>query len=386
MFRQFFIILVLSSSLVLTACHSENKTAPTKKTFTVTKKPTYSMLYFAGNLQPLKQVSMTAPTDGIIVAKGFTYGQNVKKGELLFTLRSSKIRKDFESALTAYLKAKEDFNHQVSSYQNTANLYKSQLVSRDEYTQAKNAFYLSQLSLLQAHTNLARLAQFFPAQKNTIFSLSIEDIKNITKTFSSKKTNSNVKIKAIASGIALFPEKSSSSDQSGDNSKKVTVGSAVKQGQLLVTIGESKGLSLSAKANEININQLSTGLKAEITSVAFPGITLHGYIASIDNQASSSGPIPQFNLEIYIDNIPEAAKKLIRIGMSAKASVRIQRPATIQIPIKAVTFNSKTNQASVQLLDDKTGKTKQQIIRTGKTSLDSVIVTSGLKLGDKIVY
>lgn len=381
------LFLIFMTSFVLISCRDgQAKTKIGKKTIlTVTKSPTFSMLYFSGNLQPYKQTNITSPTDGGIIVKKFSYGQFVKKGVLLFVVKSSKIRKDFETALTAYLKAKEDLNHQVANFQNTASLYKDQLVSRDEYTQASNSFYLSQLSLLQAKITLKNLVKYFPEQ-SSVFSLSIKDIKRITSAFSNDKKVDNISIYSSAGGIVLFPQKSSGGAAGGSDIKKVGVGSIVKQGQLLVSIGSEKNLSLEAKANEININQLKVGLKANITSVAFPGITLKGKITSIDNQATGTGPIPQFNIVIKINDIPKSARKLIRIGMSAKVSLQIKQAAAIQIPISAFSYNDVTNQATVELINPETNKPKTQVITTGKTLLTKVIVYSGLKVGDKIVY
>ncbi|PIQ43859.1 MAG: hypothetical protein COV52_01245 [Gammaproteobacteria bacterium CG11_big_fil_rev_8_21_14_0_20_46_22] len=382
--------LLVFASLLLGACRDNDSSTQKiqQQTLVVKPTPTHNTLYFSGNLLPYKINNITSPLDGTIEAMHFDYGQIVKKDETLVLINSSKAHQDFESALTEYLKAKQDLNHATSTYKSTQSLYKHELVSRDEYTQAQSAYYLSRLSLLQSQMKLKKSAQYFPSQKK-IFSLTLNDIGEINKTFNTHKNISRIPIDSPSDGIALFPTQSdsggSSSDSSGGGSKKIHVGSQVKQGQLLLSIGTPNGLSLQAKANEVEINELKTGLAAKITSIAFPGITLQGKITSIDYQATDSQSLPEFSLTITIPNVPANAQKLIRIGMSAKASVDIQGPPAIQIPINAVKQNPKTGDAQVTVIGAD-GKTTTKTVVTGKTSMDSVIIESGLTAGDKIVY
>ena len=312
---------------------------------------------------------------------GFSFGQKVKKGQLLFKLRAAKGKSNFETALAGYLKAKESLNSDKGKLQSTASLYKKGLVSKDELDQDSNSYNLSQLSLLQAENQLKSALLHYNIGIN-VFNLSISDIKSINTALAETKGANQISINSSISGVALFPsgkEGSSSSSKGG----KVSVGAQVKAGQVLVSVGQLNALAMKGTVNEVDINQIRKGMKAMVTSVAFPGITLDGVIKEIDSQATSSGNLPVFSLSIVIPTLPKGSLGVIKVGMSAKAEVRIKHPAQVRIPIHAVTQNPKTGQSTVTKIVN--GKKVQTPIVTGRTSLTSVTVESGLKAGDKIV-
>jgi multidrug efflux pump subunit AcrA (membrane-fusion protein) len=58
-------------------------------------------------------------------------------------------------------------------------------------------------------------------------------------------------------------------------------------------------------------------------------------------------------------------------------------PPAISIPITAI--NETNSQTFVTIYDGQSGKLKQVPVQTGKTSETSVMITSGLKAGDRLV-
>ena len=66
---------------------------------------------------------------------------------------------------------------------------------------------------------------------------------------------------------------------------------------------------------------------------------------------------------------------------SAKASIKIKEAPQIQIPIAAV-FQKDGKSMVTKMVK---GKKVEVAIVTGKTSMDSVVILSGLKAGDEIV-
>jgi HlyD family secretion protein len=378
--NRFFRLLFLMLPLSLTACHFGNS-APKKnqaKTVIVKNNQRSSTLTFSGNLYPFKSTNVTAPVAGTIVDRFFRYGQPIKKGEPLFSISSSKQHQVFESALTAYLKAKSAFVRTKTSLKNATFLYKHELISKDKYAQTQNTYYLDQLSLLQAELALHKTLKHDAITKH-VFSLKVSDIKNITQTLESAQTVDRIKIKAPVDGVALFPMK-----ETGANEKKANVGLPVKKDQLLLTIGEAQGLRLDVSVDEINVNKLYIGAPAVVTTVALPNVKLNGRVIAIDSQASTRGNLPTFNLTIFIPALSPKNQHKIRIGMSAKATVSIHSKNAIRIPLAAV-FQKK-GKTYVNVKDKKTKQVKQTPVKTGETGLSSVVVTSGLNPGDHIVY
>ena len=378
--RGLFLISLFICMGCLSACHKTQTDNQQSIIFKVEAKPLVNTLYYSGNLLPEDQVSVISPNDGVVVMQKFNYGQIVQAGQPLFVIDSSKQAQDFQQALSEYLKAKETLNNTQANWKNTQSLYTKGLVSRNEFTQAKSDYYVNELSFIQAQQQLQQAVRFYHTDKN-IFALSIEDIHGISEELKATDALKNITINAPASGVALFPA-STSNSSSDTGQQKVSLGSEVKQSQLLLTIGHPDGLSIKVQANQTDINQLHTGLPAIVTSIAFPNITLQGYISSMDMQATTdSNNMPVFNMVIVIPKLDEAAKKVVKIGMSAKVEIDITSSAQMTIPISAV---SQVNGHSVvtKIVD---GKKITQSIETGQTTSDSVVVTKGLKSGDEIV-
>ncbi len=380
MLKQLFLILLFACMGCLSACHKMEADNQHAMTFKVEAKSLTNTLYYSGNLLPEDQVSVISPNDGVVVMQKFNYGQVVQAGQPLFVIDSSKQAQDFQQALSEYLKAKETLNNTQANWKNTQSLYTKGLVSRNEFTQAKSDYYVNELSFIQAQQQLQQAVRFYHSDKN-IFALSIEDVHGISEELKATDALKNITINAPASGVALFPP-STSSSAADTGQQKVSLGSEVKQSQLLLTIGHPDGLSIKVQANQTDINQLRTGLPAIVTSVAFPDITLHGYISNMDMQATTdSNNMPVFNMVIVIPKLDAAAKKVVKIGMSAKVEVDITSSAQITIPISAV-YQMAGHSVVTKIVD---GKKITQTIETGQTTSDSVVVTKGLKSGDEIV-
>jgi len=383
--RLFYSMIFLTLMISLGGCFKKD-TSKNKKainTYTVKLAPVYTTFYFSGNLMPFQYKNVTSPTEGAITQKDFTYGQTVKQGQLLFKVQSNKQAQAFSSALSDYLKAKESFNQSASTLQNDTSLWKNQLISRDTYVQSQNSYYLGRLSLLKAQEALVKAMQHYQTSED-VFSLSISDISAVTTALNNAAEYNSYEVRSPTEGVALFPIQDASSDDSGSSPKKVEVGTQVKDKQLLVTVGEFKGMSLTAKVSEIEVNKLKPGMKVDITSVALPDVVLNGYISTVDSQASDTSNIPQFGMKVAIPKIPIQYKDTLKIGMSAKAAVRIASAPQIQIPIAAVQQNPNNGQTYVEILN-KDGKPQRQNVETGATSMDGVIITSGLKSGDQVV-
>jgi multidrug efflux pump subunit AcrA (membrane-fusion protein) len=313
--------------------------------------------------------------------KDFQSGQKIKKGQLLYGIESSKQASQFQQALATYLKSKETLNSDYGKLQSSKNLYQKGLVSKDSFTQAENSYYLSQLSQLQAENQLKESLKYYKFSNN-VFSLSLSDIDKISKALSKSFKAELIHVYAPNSGIALLPSSSGSGGSSSSGSSK-GVGSQVKRSQVLVNIGLLQGLAITASANEVNVNQLRPGLKASVTSVAFPGITLSGSIVNIAAQATTSGSLPSFKVRIVVPKLTTAQLKVIKIGMSAKATVEIKQKPAIVVPIGAVFEDLKTGKTMVTTIVN--GQQKNVPVTVGQTSLGSVVILSGLKTGDEIV-
>jgi HlyD family secretion protein len=371
----FYTLIIFISCALLTACHQQQKKVGKQQTITVKKQAASKTLYFSGTINPLSTTPVLSPAEGVATKQFFEFGQPIKKGQKLITISSAKQQTDYQSAITDFIKAKQTLGKDKSKYLSAKKLYQRGLKSRNDYEDAENTYYLDQLAFYQAQAKLNTAIKYHKV--TDLSKLSAEDIKSVQKALNLNKTEQEITVTAPVNGIALFPKDS----DSNSGGQKDTA--QVKQGDILVNLGDITGLTVTIGIDEININQIHVNQKAVITSDAFPDISLNGYVKSVASQAASVGGSPTFSAIVIVPNLTPAQAKVIHIGMNAKIGIILQSPAQILLPLKAV---YKKDGVSMVTIVDKTSNKKTPVtVTTGQTSLNSVVITSGLKTGDQVV-
>src|SRR5262249_11805544 len=149
-------------------------------------------------------------------------------------------------------------------------LHKAGIISDEAYQQAVTNLNDSYLSYWQARHDLVEVLNKTGIHKDTIELLKIGQTQKVQEVLS--QPISNIKIFAKKDGVALKPI--STGGSSSDSDKPIQVGSQVKEGQLLISLGDMSGISLKIETDEVNINNIKIGEKARVSSDAFPGVVL----------------------------------------------------------------------------------------------------------------
>lgn len=374
--RLKFIIVVFLIAAISACSKSSNK--PETQTMTVAPEASTNALYFSGIIQPLKTRVITSPVDGAVSEISFQYGETVKANQLLFKISSAKFLSDYKAALLQYIKAKSDFNASQTQLKESEFLHKNELISDDDFKMKQSNFYASRLALVQAKDSLENLLQQLDIKNIDLYNLSIADIDKITQAMNLQMTTDNLRIVAPVEGVVLAATKGE------DDSKKTIKGDSIKQGDVLAMIGDLSGITVRVKVNELTVNQLRVGQKIKLTGIAFPEEVLEGKVTRVDRQGElSGGGLPMFSVEVTVPKLTQKQQQVIHVGMSAKVEIDINENPQIRIPINALT--EKNGEAFVKVINEKSGKPEMIAVKTGKTTLDSVAILSGLKEGQQLV-
>ena len=368
--------------LLYTCAHHKN-TKPSNKntTITVTSAPLTSTLYYSGIIQPLTTVVVTTPADGVINDLSFHYGDEIKSGQLLFSISSDKFQNDYKTALMQYIKAKTDVINSESQMREGQFLHKNQLISDDDFKAKQTNYYNAELAMVQAKDTLDNMLKNIDLHGANLYDLKIENICKITQLLHNQTGVQQIHIFAPTHGIVLLPSKEDGSD---GELKKIAKGDQVKQGDLLAVIGDVSGLTIRISVSEFNVNQLKVGQKVRVTGNAFPDFTLDGEISAINRQGEiSQGSLPTFPVEVIVPKLSAAEQAVIHMGMSAKVAIETGGSPVITVPIQAII--QKNGDTYVNVKDKKTGAVREVAVKTGQTTIDSVVIESNLAVGDKIV-
>lgn len=377
-FTGLFISFIL---LILAGCNKKDNSAAEgrERIITVQQKPDLVMLPYTGKISPAQVVTVTNPEEGVVSKMNFKYGQEVKKDQFLLSLNSVKLEADFHEAVSNFLKAKDRYLISQSNFAGSSDLYKEKIISRQEFTNEKSQHENDELAYIDAKFKLEKILAYVPGFDKSIEKINLKDIKHIERIFATSMED--LVIKAPAAGIILFPVQVKSDEGTGE----LVVGSEIKKGQALVSIGDLNGITVDFQVNEADINRVKPGQTVIVSTSGAHSVTLTGQVKSIAVQAKNirgGNETASFPATAHVEKITPEQREYIRVGMSAKVMVKIPGKTEIMIPISAI--NSEKGKRWVVVVDA-SGKRDKREVSTGHTTLTDVIITQGLKSGEKIV-
>lgn len=362
----------------LTACGqsgSNNKL----KTFEIHTSTVRDVLHFTGTVQPLHEVTLTSPVDGIMESVHYPFGQQVKKGEAVFTLNSASLQKQYNDALTDYLKAKDNFSIAKTKFTGTEDLWKAGLISKNNYMSETSNLNTTHVTLMQAlHTLSALLEKSGDSSADKLTELNLADFEKVQHAL--KMQHHLIQFRAPINGVVLYPP------ISGDTkSHHLMVGSTVKAGQALALIGDLTGILIEIDIPEVDINKIKPGLPAIVRGVAFFQQELKGTLKTITSQAAvtSTGTLPSFQATVEVTSLNPEQRDWIKVGMSTTVEIAVSHAAQLMVPIAAVHLVHGERFVRIRTPN---GSIKEQKVITGTATADSVSILEGLKSGDVLIY
>jgi HlyD family secretion protein len=367
------------TAIMLIACgaHEEQKKNRLLR-YEVKPQILHKSVHFTGTIQPLHESTLTSPMESVVERMNVHYGQWVKKGEVILTLNSSELQKQFNDTLTDYLKAKDNYTLAKAKFSGTQDLWNSGLLSKNNYLSEKSNMDTVRVTLMQSSRKLNELLEKV-GEKNSknMSTLSLSDFDKVRAILASK--HNLIQLKAPSSGILLYPPKSGE-----DKTTRITVGASVKSGQVIALIGDLSGISIEIEVPEIDVSQIHPGMQAVVSGIAFGKHPLKGTLVTVNAQASSTNNgLPFFTAVVEVPSLTAKQHQWIKVGMSANIELSITSGQQLLVPIAAI--KRKQGQSTVTL-QTKAGSVEQRIITTGTAQVDTVVVETGLHEGDVVVY
>ena len=378
-----FILLILI--FAITACGKNEKTSA-RQTHIVEAKVQESntQLYYSGVIQPLRIVNVISPIDGTIQTIHFHYGSMVQKGQLIMELNSIKSKQDYITALTTYIKDKDQFLRSKNSFEASTALYKAGIIDKESYLNEKSQLNTNQIAYVNSLETLKQIAPKTAGAEQNLETLTLENVNALEQII--KQQLGKIKLYAPVTGIAMLPQKTSNEPSAGPEKPAIEHGE-VKQDQIILGIGDMAGVSSTINISETDINNIKLNQNAVISVAAIPGLLLQGRVVTVPLQAktteSNSGALANFTVRVIVPNITDLQRSLLRIGMTAKINIIIRNPPQIKIPIQAVF--KKNDSSMVSRINPKTGKPEDIPVETGITDLSQVVILKGLNPGDKVL-
>ena len=142
---------------------------------------------------------------------------------------------------------------------------------------------------------------------------------------------------------------------------------------------DPSGFHVDVQIDEIDIAQVQSGQRVEITLEALPEVLLSGLVEFIAPRSSDAGGIITFRVRIALDptNAP------LRAGMTATAQlITGQKPDVLVVPNRAVQIDRQTGRTFVERLTDDASELVD--VRIGLRDDTNSEVLDGLAEGDRL--
>ncbi|MEG6193989.1 efflux RND transporter periplasmic adaptor subunit [Enterobacter kobei] len=306
---------------------------------------------FNGRIEAVESVQLRPRVSGYIDKVNFTDGQEVKKGEVLFTIDDRTYRAALEQAQATLERAKTQASLARSEANRTDKLINTNLVSREEWEQRRAAAIQAQADIRAAQ------AAVDAAQLNL-------DFTKVTAPIDGRASRA-----LITSGNLVT---------AGDSASVLTTLVSQKTVYVYFDVDESTYLhyqNLARSGQGASSNH--TALPVEIGLAGEEGYPHQGKVDFLDNQlAPSTGTI---RMRALLDN----AQRQFTPGLFAR--VRLPGSAEFQATLiddKAVLTDQDRKYVYIV---DKEGKAQRRDITPGRLTDGLRIVQQGLKPGDKVI-
>ena len=372
-------ICLLTSVLLIACSDHEHPKNGTLTVYHVAMTTLHNTLHFTGTVQPLKESTMTSPVEAVVESMDYHYGQHVKPGQVIFTLNSAELQKQYNDTLTDYLKTKDSYTIARAKFIGTEELWTAGLLSKNNYLSEKSSLNTSRVSLMQATRKLAEMREKMgDGHDENLSGLSFAAFDKVRLALN--RQHNRIYLKSPSDGVLLYPPKSGD-----DRAARINVGSPIKAGQVLALIGDLSGIRVEIDIPEVDISEIKVGLPATIRGIAFGKQELRGKLVAINAQASvaNGGALPTFTAVVEVHALNPVQQSWVKVGMSASIELAIVSGDKLMVPIAAVKQTQGNSTVQVRASD---GSITARSIITGPVFDDKVVVDVGLNVGDDVVY
>ncbi|NLL14810.1 MAG: efflux RND transporter periplasmic adaptor subunit [Fibrobacter sp.] len=320
-----------------------------------------------GIVRPLTEVQISSSINGIVQQLMVKEGQEVKKGDLLLQIDPSEFRAQVRRAQAGLEVAQANLEQARSQWKRAEQLYKSNLISKQEYESARTNHLLSQAQLKESRANLDQ---------------TLEQL---------QKTRITSPIEGTVIQINIEP---------GEN---VITGTLDNPGTKLMVIADLSRMEVESQVDEADIAKVNMGQRAVVEVEALPEKRFKGVVHEVsyaaEDQNDEQDATVSYNISILIeDTIAE-----LKPGMTATSEIiTAQLQNVVMVPIQSVIVRS-VDQLSAKFqngngnfgLKDKEQTEAVFVLQDGIASLVPVItgvageeyiqIKSGLQPGQQVI-
>ena len=377
---------------MLGACNK--KTAQQVPEASVEQGTFYIDIYEEGEIEAINSINISSPNlpwryGNLKISNIVKDGTEVKAGDTLITFDPSEVRKaifDYEERLIVTNAEMEKMlaQQELEMEELTADYEVTRISHEITRMQLESASHESdikrreiKLNLDKADISLARAKEQIENRRK----IQIEEVKQKRLSIrqdeerleEAHNTLNKLFVIAPAPGIAII-------SHNWSTNSKFQMGDQCWSSQQLIQLPDLSKVKAKVNINEVDISQITRGLKVQVRPDAFSDSTFTGYVATVANLAQNknhNSNIKVFPVEIIVN---EYNKNLLP-GLTVSCRIIVDEIPDVKfIPLEALHVEGDKSYVYKKSVS---GYDKVEV-QTGRTNSDYVIIESGLDKGDKV--
>jgi len=337
------------------ACKKEK---PAFKTYLVKETPLEIKIAASGKIEPEKIVEIRSKASGELIELACKVGDQVEKGAVIVKIDPRIEQSLLKEAQSKIISGRAGLDRAAvmkkqaqREYSRYSELYKEGAVEKVKFEQSGDQVKIASSELEIAKADLAAAEAGLKDAE-----VRLED----------------TVIRAPIRGVIL-----SRSVEVGQVISSATSGLA--QGTLLLTMSDLEKIQVHASVDEADIPRLKKGMEASIALDAYPGVEFKGTVSNIWPQASTSGGVSSFPVEV---EVTDQRKSSMKPGMRASVEIIVKKiEKCLAVPVESVL--ERDGKFGVYVLEN--DQAKWRTIKVGDTGAELIEVRSGIKAGDKVI-
>ncbi len=324
------LIVVVVLVVVSVGVYFKKKSAGAATVVSVEKSVTKTIVQIVsatGKVQPEVEVKIAPEVSGEIVQLPFREGAEVKKGDLLLSIKPDVYRAQVEqqeasvvAAKTGVVQAKAQLLKAKDDLKRAEDLYKKTLMSDSEILASRTAVDVAQANFDSAEATVRRAEGALNQMKD-----------QLTKAVIYSPIDGKV---------------SSLSTELGER----VAGTGSYGGAEVMRVADLANMEVRVNINENDIVNVKVGDKAKVAIDAYPNRKFEAVVKEIGSAAKVTGQNTQDEVTNFLVKIRILDKDVaLRPGMSANAEVETKTVENvIAVPIQSVTVRAKENNKTVE--------------------------------------
>jgi HlyD family secretion protein len=304
-----------------------------------------------GSVVPRFEIEIKPQVSGIIDELFVEAGDKVEKDQVVARIKIIPDMVTLNSAETRLNRAKINFEDAKNDFERQQGLFDKNVISYEEYKNAKVAYDSSKEELTAAENNL-------------------ELIKNgVTKK---AETTTNTLVRSTITGTVLdVPVKVGNS---------VIQSNTFNDGTTIATVANMNDMIFEGKVDETEVGKISAGMPIELEIGAIEKEKFQAALEYISPKGVEENGAIQFEIKASV-KLQEG--QFIRAGYSANANIVLdRRDSVLVIPEGLLKFENDSSFVEVQTTTEQ--QFEKRFVQTGLSDGINIEITTGLKKDDKV--